>query len=246
MRGPPQPQTQNLENNPMQSRAGVLFLKLRCQPAVARARDLSMVRFPLQARSNGVIMSRNWTLLTLTLLLSSTGALQAEPLNSPGVVYIDGQPCNRACQSYMDWSYRALSARRHEGREIAVAVPDEVEFERVEPVSRPRAAKHAAPVARTAPHAGKAASNGQGAQHQGVEQQEDRRTSSAGQSSAAGHGGRDSGKVRGRDRRRHSKTGAQGGERRPAGADSRHRRAAARRGGCVQGAGTRGQARGEG
>jgi len=105
-------------------------------------------------------MSRNWTLLTLILLLGSTGALQAEPLDSPGVVYIDGLPCNRACQSYMDWSYRALSARRHEGREITVAVPDEVEFERVEPVARPRTAKHAAPVARTAPHAGKAASNG--------------------------------------------------------------------------------------
>jgi hypothetical protein len=72
-----------------------------------------MARFPLQARSNGVIMSRNWTLLTLILLLGSTGALQAEPLDSPGVVYIDGQPCNRACQAYMDWSYRALSARRH-------------------------------------------------------------------------------------------------------------------------------------
>jgi hypothetical protein len=105
-------------------------------------------------------MSRNWTLLTLILLLGSPGALQAEPLDSPGVVYIDGQPCNRACQSYMDWSYRALSARRHQEREITVAVPDEAEFERVVPVVRPRAARHAAPVARTAPHAGKVASNG--------------------------------------------------------------------------------------
>jgi hypothetical protein len=101
-------------------------------------------------------MSRNWTLLTLTLLLGSTGALQAEPLDSPGVVYIDGQPCNRACQSYMDWTNRALSARRHEEREISVP---EAEFERVEPVARPRVAKHAAPLARPAPHAGKAASN---------------------------------------------------------------------------------------
>ena len=105
-------------------------------------------------------MSRNWTLLTLILFLGSSGTLQAEPLDSPGVVYIDGQPCNRACQSYMDWSYRALSARRHEEREISVAVPVEAEVERIEPVARPRAAKHAAPVARTAPHAGKTASNG--------------------------------------------------------------------------------------
>jgi hypothetical protein len=105
-------------------------------------------------------MSRNWTLLTLILFLGSSGTLQAEPLDSPGVVYIDGQPCNRACQSYMDWSYRALSARRHEEREISVAVPVEAEIERVEPAARPRLAKHAAPVARTASHTGKAASNG--------------------------------------------------------------------------------------
>ncbi|WP_249129753.1 hypothetical protein [Bradyrhizobium sp. AUGA SZCCT0283] len=105
-------------------------------------------------------MSRNWTLLTLILFLGSTGALQAEPLDSPGVVYIDGQPCNRACQSYMDWSYRALSARRHEERETRVAVPDEVEIERVEPVARPRVARQHVPVSRTALHAGTAASNG--------------------------------------------------------------------------------------
>ncbi len=105
-------------------------------------------------------MSRNWTLLTLILFLGSSGALQAEPLDSPGVVYIDGQPCNRACQSYMDWSYRALSARRHVERETSVAVPDEAELERIEPVARPRVARHVAPVARIAPHAGKAASNG--------------------------------------------------------------------------------------
>jgi hypothetical protein len=105
-------------------------------------------------------MSRNWTSLTLILFLGSSGTLQAEPLDSPGVVYIDGQPCNRACQSYMDWSYRALSARRHGERETSVAVPAEAEIERIEPVARPRAAKHAAPLARPAPHAGKAASNG--------------------------------------------------------------------------------------
>jgi len=108
-------------------------------------------------------MSRNWTLLPLILFLGSTGTLQAQPLDSPDVVYIDGQPCSRACQAYMNWSYRALSARRHEEREIreiSVAVPPEAEFERVEPVARPRAAKHAAPVARNAPSAAKTASNG--------------------------------------------------------------------------------------
>jgi hypothetical protein len=105
-------------------------------------------------------MSRKWTFLTLILLLGSSGTLQADPLDSPGVVYIDGQPCNRACQSYMAWSYRALSARHHQERETSVAVPDEAEIERVESVARPRVARHAVPVARPAPHAGKVASNG--------------------------------------------------------------------------------------
>ena len=105
-------------------------------------------------------MSRHWTLLPLILFLGSTGPLQAQPLDSPDVVYIDGQPCSRACQAYMNWSYRALSARRHEEREIGVAAPAEVEFDGVEPVARPRVAKHAAPVARPASQAGNAASNG--------------------------------------------------------------------------------------
>ena len=87
-------------------------------------------------------MSRNWTLLPLILFLGSTGTLQAQPLDSPDVVYIDGQPCSRACQAYMNWTNRALAARRHEEREISVAAPPEAEFERVEPVARPRAAKH--------------------------------------------------------------------------------------------------------
>ncbi|MEH2547218.1 hypothetical protein V1283_003863 [Bradyrhizobium sp. AZCC 2262] len=104
-------------------------------------------------------MLRKWTLLTLILSLDSSGTLQANPLDSPGVVYIDGLPCNRACQSYMAWSYRALSARHHQERETSVAVPDEAEIQRVEPVARPLVTRHAVPASRTAPHAGKAASN---------------------------------------------------------------------------------------
>jgi hypothetical protein len=104
-------------------------------------------------------MSRKWTLLTLMLSLCSSGGLQANPLDSPGVVYIDGSPCNTACQSYMAWSYRALSARHHEERETSVAVPAEAEIERVEQAARPRVARQPAPVSRIMPHAGKAASN---------------------------------------------------------------------------------------
>lgn len=105
-------------------------------------------------------MSRHWTLLPLILFLGSAGTLQAQPLDSPDVVYIDGQPCSRACQSYMAWSYRAQSGRRHQEREIMVAAPPRAGFDRVEPVARPRAAKNAASVARTAPHIARTASSG--------------------------------------------------------------------------------------
>jgi hypothetical protein len=49
----------------------------------------------------------------LTCALSSGlyGYSDAHPLDSPDIVYIDGLPCNSACQSYMAWSRRTpLSA----------------------------------------------------------------------------------------------------------------------------------------
>jgi hypothetical protein len=104
-------------------------------------------------------MSRKWTLLILILSLGSSGALQANPLDSPGVVYIDGQPCNRACQAYMAWSAQVLSARHRGERETSVVAPAEVEIERSEPAARPRVARQPAPVPRPAPRAGIVASN---------------------------------------------------------------------------------------
>jgi hypothetical protein len=53
---------------------------------------------------NGVVMSKNWMMLTGLLFLGPVGTLQAHPLDFPDLVYIDGLPCNRACQSYMAWS----------------------------------------------------------------------------------------------------------------------------------------------
>jgi hypothetical protein len=104
-------------------------------------------------------MSRKWTLPTLMLLLCSSGPLQANPLDSPGIVYIDGLPCNRACQSYMAASARALSARHRGERGTIVVAPAEVEVEIVAQAPRPRVARHPAPVSRTSPRAGIAASN---------------------------------------------------------------------------------------
>ncbi len=57
-----------------------------------------------------------WTkriLLTCVLSLGSFGISQAHPLDSPDIVYIDGMPCNSACQSYMAWSRQTLSLSGH-------------------------------------------------------------------------------------------------------------------------------------
>jgi hypothetical protein len=54
-------------------------------------------------------MSKNWTMLTGLLFLGSVGASQAQPLDSPNTVYIDGLPCNSLCQSYMAWSWQHQS-----------------------------------------------------------------------------------------------------------------------------------------
>lgn len=49
------------------------------------------------------------TLLTCILLIGSAEPSQAAPLDSPGTIYIDGLPCNNACQSYMAWSRQVSS-----------------------------------------------------------------------------------------------------------------------------------------
>jgi hypothetical protein len=55
-------------------------------------------------------MSKNWIMLTGLLFLGSVGTSQAHPLDSPDIVYIDGLPCNSACQSYMAWSRQQTSS----------------------------------------------------------------------------------------------------------------------------------------
>jgi hypothetical protein len=60
-------------------------------------------------QKNGGVMSKNWIMLTGLLFLGSVGASQAHPLDTPDVVYIDGLPCNSACQSYMAWTRRKTS-----------------------------------------------------------------------------------------------------------------------------------------
>jgi ABC-type phosphate/phosphonate transport system substrate-binding protein len=58
-------------------------------------------------------MLKKWILLTLVLSLDFVRTSQAHPLDPPDIVYIDGMPCNSACQSYMAWSRRMLSMSGH-------------------------------------------------------------------------------------------------------------------------------------
>jgi hypothetical protein len=52
---------------------------------------------------------RVWA-IAACVILGFAGASSANPLDSPGTVYMDGLPCNVACQSYMAWSRRSLRA----------------------------------------------------------------------------------------------------------------------------------------
>ncbi len=58
-------------------------------------------------------MLKSWMMLTCILSLGSVGTSQAHPLDSPDIVYIDGMPCNSACQSYMAWSRQTASMSGH-------------------------------------------------------------------------------------------------------------------------------------
>jgi len=53
--------------------------------------------------------------------LGFVGASLANPLDSPGTVYIDGVPCNLPCQSYMAWSRQTLEANQASAKGAANA-----------------------------------------------------------------------------------------------------------------------------
>src|ERR1700720_3760550 len=99
-------------------------------------------------------MSKKSILLTCTLSLGSVGTSQAHPLDSPDIVYVDGVPCNSACQSYMAWSRQTLSmfgqprARQLPQRSANAVVrrATGVGGERSKPAAHARLAKHAVPI----------------------------------------------------------------------------------------------------
>jgi hypothetical protein len=57
--------------------------------------------------------------------LSLTTTSRAMPPDSPDIVYIDGSPCNRLCQSYMTWSRKLLNRSAQDSVDVSnqVAAP---------------------------------------------------------------------------------------------------------------------------
>lgn len=51
--------------------------------------------------------------------LGFVGTSSANPLDSPGTVYIDGLPCNLACQHYLEWSRQTLEAGQPAAKRVA-------------------------------------------------------------------------------------------------------------------------------
>jgi hypothetical protein len=103
-------------------------------------------------------MTRKRVLLSCVLLLGSAGNLEATPLDSPDVVYVDGLPCNSLCQSYMAWSHQSLliAAQQAPGQPLQV-LPKAVarremaiRGERSKPAAHARVAKQGAANSREA------------------------------------------------------------------------------------------------
>ena len=98
-------------------------------------------------------MSKNCRMLAGLLFLGSVGALQAHPLDSPDIVYIDGLPCNSACQSYMAWSRQKRSStaeppapEKPARRWSYGAVHRATTMHRAKPAAHARIAKQAVPM----------------------------------------------------------------------------------------------------
>src|SRR3981081_212522 len=106
-------------------------------------------------------MSKSWMMLTLVLSLGSVETSQAHPLDPPDIVYIDGMPCNSACQSYMAWSRQTASMSGHpapthlsqrSANEVARRATG-VGGKRLNPAAHARMARQAVPFHREMPRA---------------------------------------------------------------------------------------------
>jgi hypothetical protein len=106
-------------------------------------------------------MSKKWILLTSVFSLGSVGTSQAHSLDSPDIVYIDGLPCNSACQAYMAWSRQTSSMSGQPARvQLPVRSANAVVHHatlaggsRLKPASRARIANQLVPITREMPRA---------------------------------------------------------------------------------------------
>ena len=96
-------------------------------------------------------MQRTLVILAGALFFDPS-ALAGNPTNSPDIVFIDGEPCNRACQSYLAWSRKVTPVMGQPERALARPATGRAVAQRVtaprEPASKPlaegRPVKHAA------------------------------------------------------------------------------------------------------
>jgi hypothetical protein len=106
-------------------------------------------------------MQRTLVILAAALFFDPLATSTASPQDSPDVVYIDGQPCNRACQSYMAWSRNVTPVMGQPKRVSIRAAAGQAVAGRVtgirKPVSKPsaegRATKLAPPASSEIPRA---------------------------------------------------------------------------------------------
>ena len=104
-------------------------------------------------------MLKKWVFVTSLFFLASAGALQAHPMDSPDIVYIDGLPCNSACQSYMAWSRQTSTVSRERAPGHLAKRPTDAATrrmpgdggERLRRLPAPRVAKQAVPIPREVP-----------------------------------------------------------------------------------------------
>jgi hypothetical protein len=94
----------------------------------------------------GVISVKVWAVVAV-VSLGFVGASLANPLDSPGTVYIDGVPCNLPCQSYMAWSRQTLEANQASAKGAANTSAAKTSGE----APRKRISKHVEPASADAP-----------------------------------------------------------------------------------------------
>jgi TRAP-type uncharacterized transport system substrate-binding protein len=110
-------------------------------------------------------MQKSLVILSCALFFGALATSKASPLDSPDIVYIDGQPCNSACQSYMAWSRQIMPVRgqpsRVRARAAAHQQPPNAAARRAtriretgsKPAANDRLAKQAAPTSTEMPQA---------------------------------------------------------------------------------------------